>query len=688
MTIPTLNHRSFEREISGSPGAGDGRLENIIFFSDATLERVAKGEQEFSPESRRHALSELLVRYVLAPRKYIDSGIGRVLSNWLGQEILSELHDLCITCASGVSDADCDSVIGELEGISKEDKIAIANAVKPYLKADGIIPVIQGAQSWLLPFYFSPRNGEPKVTDARKNRLSEWSGYLAELDEITEDVIVCFRADGGIQATGDSLMLPIMMAWWRKHDKDMPQYRPMRFFSTGSLHAGLLGEVDVKEKGEKIALDIDGGFLVKPGVGGSAGEIAVKSDLGEIKALIRKWAEEVTICDASYAVRHLEDFDKLVRQTNYTDWESVNRRLDNISERLRQRVSPDAWLDFMMLKCAARCHAGRTEDALELNRQAREFAASKLRFSDRLLRLEIESLVILLDFEDFDLLMADAKGLEERLEAFVQDHPDSDIGLDLKMRYFGTMGQVFAYAGLRNDREANKSRARECFQNAFDCAEKLRGRCPESEGCRRLSDQAQDANYRYLWSELYDPTEADSLRQEAEEFAEALIDKAYGASGMRSSAKNKYFRQRIAALGAYRRMLENGEIASMPDSEEAAHRADGWIKGTTAKYMGAMCAARNDRAKAEKYFQMADEAMSAGRSVNDGQVLKVIHMTILAEAYRSLRNLDEDLGENYRRKAMVMFDDPGACNWKKTEWRSWLVSKGSDKEFPGLKFWY
>lgn len=694
MTVPALNHRSFEREISGCPGFEQGRPENILFFSDATLERVAKGSSdEFSPESKLHALSELLFRYVLSPGRYNDSATIDLLAEWIGRDELVDFHDKCISYASGGTAQDCDSVFSSFEGVlDNRDVKAIKNAVKPYLKADGIIPVIQGGESWLLPFWFEPRHGKPCISDAAHAGLDEWSGYLSELKEITEDVVVGFRSGGAIVATGDSLMLPIQMAWWRKQN-EIPHYRPLRFMATGSLHAGFLGDVDVREKGEKIALAIAGGFLVRPGVGGAVGEIAVKSDVEEVKSLVKRWAEEQTICDASYAIRHIETFDTLVRHTNSADWASVNKRLDHIFERLKKWVDPNAWLDVQMLRSAARCHAGRTADALELNRAAREFASSKVRFFDRLLRLEIENLVILLDFEDFELLMSEASGLEERIEKFSREHSGSAVGLDLKMRYCGTMGQVYAYAALRDGLDDYWSKARDCFECAFDIAGELHGRCEtgSAEKCRRLGDMAQDANYLYLWSVLHDEPVVDEQRCVAEGCADALTDAAYGKAGKQSADRNNFFRQRIAAFRAYREMLRGKWSGSIPDARDAAEKAYFWVAGTTAKYLAALHAKRGEVCEAERYFESADEQMTRGRQGEDGHVLRIIHMTILAEAYRSLRQFDGEhakVAESMRERALCMFRTDESRRWGKEAWKRWLEVGGDDASYPGLSFWY
>ena len=74
-------------------------------------------------------------------------------------------------------------------------------------------------------------------------------------------------------------------------------------------------------------------------------------------------------------------------------------------------------------------------------------------------------------------------------------------------------------------------------------------------------------------------------------------------------------------------------------------------------------------------------------------VFQVIHMTILAEAYRSLRRMQDcaGLAEDMREKALAVFDSADDAElWikKKDNWRRWLMAKGEDDQFPGLQYWY
>ena len=85
--------------------------------------------------------------------------------------------------------------------------------------------------------------------------------------------------------------------------------------------------------------------------------------------------------------------------------------------------------------------------------------------------------------------------------------------------------------------------------------------------------------------------------------------------------------------------------------------------------------------------------LAFGADVVDGKyfVFQIIHMTVLSEAYRSLRRLDGcmALAEEMRNKALAVFESAKDTErWNKAAWRDWLSVKGEDAKFPGLQYWY
>ena len=111
----------------------------------------------------------------------------------------------------------------------------------------------------------------------------------------------------------------------------------------------------------------------------------------------------------------------------------------------------------------------------------------------------------------------------------------------------------------------------------------------------------------------------------------------------------------------------------------------GWIAGTTAKYLGAVATAKGEEDEAARLFDIAIGAMKEDLR----GILGVIRMTILAEAFRSLRRFVPHAGraESCRKKALAFFDSGDSAAGTKWSWRSWLENPDA-APFPGLSYWY
>lgn len=689
------NARAFVEEVARSSRCA------VLYATEQLLVVASPTRRDIHPSVRPYALAELFVRFLLNPdtrNEQMRKAAG-LLAAWMGAERLGRFIVACQAAEEGRGALLDEAYEALLSGPSvqfgERDVSVLWMAVLPYLQADGVIPVYRQDVStgYLLPFRFIPRRGDvARVWDGGTVPvpLEEWSRYLGALPEIAQDVQVELPLLADVAFTGDSLMLPLQMAWWR-HARELPGYRPQRFLATGAFRSGRLGGVATEEKARKVADDVLGGFLIRPGVSGGRGMLPEGLSPAEVLERIRPWAEEACVAEVDYASRRLAAYDQLVRQTNVTDWASLNRRLDNAIGGVRRTVYPDAWLGLQMLRSAARCHAGRTEEAAELNREARVFAAQKRKaaYVPLILRMEIEDLVILQDLEDFAAIFATVPDLEGRLEAFAAEKGDVDLVQDLRMRFYGTMGQILAYAALAGHAAGDAGLARTYFDRAYAAAELLKDRARDvQESCTRIGDMAQDANYRLLWRALFAPTEIDPSLAEAEEVCNALRDSAFGKDGMRAALKNDGFRMRAYVFGCYRALLAGHRVDVIPDYGELARRGYFWIAATTGKYLGALLAAHGDSVLAREFLALAEGKMAEGRLEEDGAVLRVIHMTVCAEAYRSLRRFPEmrDFAEEMRGKAVAFFRGTTAITGK-NEWLDWLRNPDAS-EFPGLRYWY
>lgn len=677
---------------------------NAVLVPDSVLIGAMKG----TSAERRVALAELALRYHLSPRKFRDFAkdggcdVVAELREWIGpgafMDFIAECGR-CETCASPeqqaelafrkLTSADC--------RLPDDDALALRSAFLPWLVADGVIPVFNSDGAYLLPFSFGGKQTKtPRVTDWEGRELEMWTAAIRRMDVgIDRDVRVAIDKVGAVKDCGNSLMLPVLMAWWRNRvdsEDCLPRYSPIRFIATGSFEGGSVGMVQTEEKAAKIDHDVQDGFLVCPGNGIDIGTVPVGARLDQTVACIREMAELQYDADPSNAARRLVALDRSVRCGRHEDLESLIARLDRLWKSQDEDQDDEGYLQGLMLRSAARCHAGMTEDALALNQEASSFARRDARFLPQLLRLRIEELVLLEDSEDFSRTFALAADLEKDIDAFAQKENDSDVAVDLKMRYHGTMGQAVAYASLVGGDGCSPERAKCHFETAYKNAVELskrskkRTRCPDETNIA-IYNCGQDANYLLLWEALFNPQGVPAAAAKAKRQADRNRDKG----DLEDAVKNDSFRHRFEALGLYRAVLLGQPVPVIDECAEVEkkienHDCVAWIRATIGKYLGAVAAAQGDVTVACRRFKDAVTPLAK----DNRAVYKVIQMTIFAEAYRSLRRFPEHtaFAQEMRKRALALFDEPGSRNWNKDAWRVWLQTEGTDKLFPGLNYWY
>ena len=662
--------------------------ENSLFFPDGSLVRVAENDaDEFSIAARAAALAELAVRYHLSRNERLRP----VLENGIGRERLRDFLVRCTLAAGG--NAAADDLRRALGGNPAD---AVANALcarfERLLAADGVIPVFNPAdgEAWLLPFSFADgvaQGSAPVVADAAGVPIAAWTDAMRNLPEpIGRNVRIGIAMTSSLEdlPSGTSLLLPVLAAWWRTEDR-VPRYDPFRLVFTGSFRAGALARVETDEKERKMAAVKDG-LLFRPS---AAGQPRTRTSLPEgspvdiVFDAVRELAEEETDSSLAYAKKRMRDFETDVRQNRFAGWPSVLRRLERISAGLNKAQAPKSWLDGVLLRAAANCHAGNTAEAARLNAEAVAFCDGKPRFEAEMLRALVDQLVVLQDCEDFDRLFDLAPGLGESIENYGCSHPGSETATDLRMRFHGTMGQFHAYAhlaGVRPDIVSPES-SRRHFDAAFDAAQTLCEAATEDRLAVRAADVAQDANYLVLWRSLFDPAGLPGSFSEAEDCARALDSAA--------ARKSRLFAHRDAALGLYRCVLRGDPVPGLPDADfqETLTAPDegGWIAGTTAKYLGSVAAAAGDETEAARLFGIATSAITPDAK----EILGVIRMTIHAEAFRSLLRFPSCAAraEECRQEALRFFSSGNPAAETKTAWRVWLESPDAAPS-PGLSYWY
>lgn len=693
--------RSFKRECAVHP-------KNVVFYGDEVLCKVAEDASSL-PEARRYALAGLLARYVLSPSRLGNGYAKKLLDAWLGADAVAKFHSLCILLERREKGMDADCLFRRfgqslLRLIADADMKAIESVIRPTVSADGFIPVFSSDDAYLLPFHFVKRQGSvATVTDAFGTELREWSGYLGELQSIKFDVIVDVRAEDGSQLTGDSLMLPLQVAAWRREGAmHFPQYSILRLYASGSLHGGRLGFVDTKEKESKVG-EIDNALFVRP-VNCSQdeldrrGKLHAGTPLERCRIAIAEWAETMTVCDPSYAIKRLDEFDKRVRTAKGQDWKTVCMALENLTGGFDKELEPDSYLLGLMIRSAAACHSGETAESTRLNHEAEAFAVGRPEYEASLLRIRIEQLVILQDIEDFDSAERLYHGVEEQLDAYALKTGETPVVRDLRMRFHGTMGQVFSAIAV-SGRAEYVEKARMHSERAYEialgiCRDANAAKVSLDEQLEALSHVVQDANYRVMWSALHDSASVEERAANARMKAERLreFDRGENHEGSTRCRTNAGYRERFRLMGWYREMLKGRSVSALGGHVDDAvlddSKVEDWTRALCCKYLGALEAASGNGERAYRLFKKAGEIINEKKGKFSVGILGTIHMTVLAETFRSLRNTPyAEFAEDARRRALALLDAPENANWHKEAWREYLQDP-DDKTYPALSYWY
>ena len=298
----------------------------------------------------------------------------------------------------------------------------------------------------------------------------------------------------------------------------------------------------------------------------------------------------------------------------------------------------------------------------------------------------MEKLVCLQDVEAF----ADVIRLSEDLGGRIEEFGNAD----LQMRYYGTMGQAFAYSALTGlDSITNREKSLECFRRAVEFAYKLFDDAQQlsfwdANVLSRAGDVAQDLNYMCLWHALFDGanlSDFDAVRDVALQHLQGECARIPGSEGV--VAKNDAFLRRITALASYRALLHGADAKDLLSNSRLRQQPDNarpsWITATSDKYIAAIKAAAGHVAEAEALFQRAWDAVAESRD----QIIAYIRFTVACEAIRSFRAVGrEELAGRWLSFANEQWNSQAFSTFTSAKWfREFL---GGDGVFPGLKYWY
>ena len=214
-----------------------------IFFKYTA--RDLRDSLEIIPEQRQKAviLSELFFRTLLKQ----DPETDRVIETYLPD---GELYHFRCNYSTEMQEIPPERLWHDYPTqLSRLTHISLLSKLEKFSRTDGFIPLILPSRtgSAFLPFYLEPSE-KGCLTDLHGNEIPEWSGYIKQLTRSFRVRIEADIEDGPF--TGNSLMLPVQIAIWRKEKSEFfPQYDILRLLSTGAFNeSGVLASVEVIPK--------------------------------------------------------------------------------------------------------------------------------------------------------------------------------------------------------------------------------------------------------------------------------------------------------------------------------------------------------------------------------------------------------------------------------------------------------
>ena len=648
-----------------SVAAVDGRIahipENLLFCGDEVLFDAASHSDDANVRAR--CVAELFIRaFFSQDRKYIDR-LDRLLPN----REYSCFH-LRIAPHKNLHPEYFRQRLWEPQNeFSSQCLFTVTERFTLLASTDGLIPVYvkyggkEADRGFLIPFSLA-ESTSPAVVDLDGRKVEDWSEYLSRMD-IPAQVRLHCHCLPELHFSESSMMLPVLCAWLRREGRELPLYDPFRLVFSGAFdESGKLVPVMTREKAAELAKSF-AAFNYRFVIPESPGDNALGRGIEQIPCLDRAAVLENIRCIVDqlekntfqYALERIQALHDKVHFSQYTEWEELIRSLQNNAV-FDEDENPDEYLLNLMLQSQACCHCGRSQEAAELNRKAQDYAIGRgERFEKQLYRLQIEMLVILVDVENFEQIRTLTPDLEQKL--YAMNDPD------LLMRFHGTMGQIFAYGTLSGLTGFSKEESLRHFKLAKDKAFEIDS----------LQEKRQDLNYLHLWYALFCPGTPTEKR--AFERAQNMLNREEDQNYLR----NYWYLTRQQTFAAYRSML-SGLKSDIPQSESLLDfdpsRGIPWMQALSCKYVGALHAAEGELGEARQCFDVALQFSPGQRE----PILKFIRMTILAEAWRSLKQ------PQHREQALATLDDLTKLYPCQTgKWRGFLLG---ERDFPGLEYWY
>lgn len=633
------------------------RPENLFLVGVDNLLAYAADSYNL-PEKRRAVLAELIAQWCISGSEKIKKYLSEVFPTWRNFEDWYAIDQLWISRRT----------LPEQHWEWWQDPVHVRGCgsnvrqrLARLFRVDGFIPVYDPEKpdsGWYIPFELekAPSDGADisaivwndgqAVTEWQEEARSVLGGeFHCRLQMLPEE---------GFVLSGASMMLPLKMAAWRKNSRfDFPQYDVLRVLSTGKFDgAGRLASVGTAQKYAALKKCFrNDAVLIGPDV---PGEIDVKErnfirlDIGvsqdHLKESLKKILEmsKLAHIDWRYARRRLPDMSAEVDRLNRTRWSEVAGVLGRIKERT-QGYDDFTFLNYTVLYATALCHAGRTEEAVKINREAYEFAVKHGMYILSI-RLQIEALVSAQDEGDLDFFLK----LKDNIGTRIEEHPRREYD-DLRMRYYGTLAQAEMWGVCLNLNGYDKQQAKTYAETALETAKRIAFSVSDDSGDATIdeaeSNVQQDMNYLHLWYALFEPG-TDGERNQCRLAEEHLL-----SLSEHSRRNNRIFLQRQKSLALLNAWLNSGVV---PDRKllEAAKvplEAEGWLIAANRSHLGPLYAAMGDFEEAKRLFLEGEAALSFVKCFSP--VLATIRFILLVRAACSLRMKDSATAEGYYQKA-------------------------------------
>ena len=631
------------------------RSVNVFLASEDELKAFVSDAGFNGPYERSVALAELVVRWCLSANEELSKYLANILPDWnafvqwyLGEDwgISRELPSETVKWRDPEDISGCEAKVRE--------------RLKLLFQADGFIPVYDSYsadadRAWFIPFVLeATEDAASRVVYFDGEEIPGWHEQ-AEVALKGGTPFCCrllMQREPGLEPSGDSLMLSLRLAAWRKLGRDsFPQYDVFRVLATGAFDGNnRLKAVGVSRKLNKLKSTFCKAVLIAPDTPGEVDQkdrailrLDCGASEGELRGKIQQFLERSQYASITwrYAIGRLSALNREVDVRNRGGWSEQAEFLRGIQECVKVR-NPDAYLDFLRLYAVALCHAGKTDESRRINRAAYDFAMGRGEVG-KALRLQVEAIVAAQDAGDLETIFATAEGFEREMARYTEPEAQKEKDEekdDLAMRYHGTMMQFHAWGETLGVPECSKEESKRHADQALEIALRVSGGVKASDEDPREtaeSNVAQDMNYCHLWYALYEPG------TEAEQDAFEISKKQLSELGGHARRKNRdfLFRQKsLAYLNAWKR---DGKLPSVEDLNAVLFfddECEGWQIAANLTHLGALYAALGQLDLTVESFKNGNAMLPLEKCFDS--VLGSIRFVLCVQAASSLRTIGMD----------------------------------------------